>query len=57
MKAAQEGRVESIQALVELRADKEAKLDGGSTPLHQAAGWGQADAVKVLVALTVTLRS
>jgi ankyrin repeat protein len=46
--AAANGRVEVINVLVQLGADKEAKAAYGATPLHAAAGMRQVEAIKAL---------
>ena len=55
--AAYEGQVEAMEALVELGADIEAKMDAGDTPLHTAAVYGHVDAVKALVALGADMQA
>jgi ankyrin repeat protein len=45
------GRVEVVEALVELGADKEAKDDDGARPLHAAADRGHVAVVKALAEL------
>jgi hypothetical protein len=49
MFAAQNGRVETIKALVEGRADVNARSGDGGTALHVAAAHLQLEAVKVLI--------
>jgi len=49
--AAGHGQVAAMQALVELGADMEAKTDLGTTPLHIAMLFAQAEATQALVKL------
>ncbi len=47
--AAQRGQADSIEALLELGADKEARTDEGFTPLHVAAANGRSAIVSMLL--------
>jgi ankyrin repeat protein len=49
--AAGYGQVEVLKVLVELGADKEAKMAAGMTPLHAAAFHGNVEAIKALAQL------
>ena len=46
--AAQAGRIEAVQFLVEIGADLDAKVPLGKTPLEEARRWGQAQVVEWL---------